>query len=123
MHETPAKRGKLGLKWKEQPERDAAGLALIAAKVKGGAMRPRLAMTDAFQYPGRTTFTANGACALHWLKDVGGQGALCELEHQEDGKHKRAAYRLTPLGRQVRDHLLASAPPNILGTEKDGAHV
>lgn len=77
----------------------------IAAKLSAGAKRACLRMTGEFQFPGKATFDANGAHALHWARKAGGRGSICERENLPDGKYKRAAFRLTPLGQQVRSIL------------------
>jgi hypothetical protein len=74
----------------------------IAAGLPGGARRACLAMTDQWQFCGKQTFNANGAWSLHWFKGGHGRGAIAEMELLKDGKWFRYAYRLTPLGLEVR---------------------
>lgn len=81
----------------------------IAAKLTAGAKRACLRMTGDWQFCGKATFDANGAWSLHWFKGVGGRGAIAEREFQKDGKWSRSAYRLTPLGLEVREVLRAIA--------------
>jgi len=81
-------------------------VAKIASGLTGGAARACKAMTDEWQFCGKATFNANGAWALHWAKGCGGRGAIAEREGQKDGKWSRDAYRLTPLGIAVRNHLI-----------------
>ena len=77
----------------------------LATKLGEGAKRACLGMTDQWQFCGKATFNANGAHSLHWAKTGLGRGAIAEREPQKDGKWSRDAYRLTPLGLAVRDHL------------------
>lgn len=79
--------------------------AAIARALPKGAARACMAMTGEYQFPGKATFSANGAWSLHWARGVGGRGALCEDTSLPEGKHKRAAYRLTPFGLAVREYL------------------
>ena len=74
----------------------------IAAKLSAGAKRACLRMTGDFQFPGKATFDANGAHALHWARKLGGRGAICERQNLPDGKYKRAAFRLNDKGLAVR---------------------
>jgi len=74
----------------------------IAKGLTNGAVKACVNMTAEYQFPGDKTFNANGAFALYWARDVGGRGSVCERENLPFGKYKRAAYRLTPLGLEVR---------------------
>lgn len=77
----------------------------LAGALPKGARAACLAMTDEWQFPGRNTFNANGAWSLHWARGMGGRGALAEMQARPHGKHKRYAYRLTPLGLSLREYL------------------
>lgn len=70
----------------------------IARLLTKGAVRACKRMSEEWQYPGRETFSANGAWFV-WLA-IGKQ--LCDRRITLG----RAQYRLTPLGLRVRDHLL-----------------
>lgn len=83
-------------------------IARIAEGLTAGAARACVRASDEWAFPGRSTFDANGVWALYNAKGVGGRGAIVERQLQPQGKHKREAYRLTPLGSLVRAHLLAS---------------
>lgn len=74
----------------------------IAGRLPKGAKRAALAMTADWQFSGKATFNANGAWSLHWTRGAGGRGAVAEMECQKDGKWPRYAYRLTPLGLEVK---------------------
>jgi len=77
--------------------------AAIAASLTKGAVKACLAMSREWQFPGKQTFDANGAHALHWKKR-GKPEAICETElqkHPADTRGKRCAYRLTTFGEQV----------------------
>jgi hypothetical protein len=87
------------------PDTEAARVAGIAAGLTAGAKRACRRMTADWQFCGKASFDANGAHALHWAKTGLGRGALAEREVQKDGKWSRYAYRLTPLGLRVRQHL------------------
>lgn len=87
---------------------DNNDIAGIAAKLPTGAKRACLRMTTSWAFPGKQTFEANGAHSLHWAKTGLGRGALAENELQRPDAAKRVsrrAYRLTPLGLQVKAHL------------------
>lgn len=81
----------------------------VAAGLTKGAAKACAAMTTDWQFPGKATFSANGAWALYWARGLPkGRGGLAEMEALKDGKARRKAYRLTPLGEAVRAHLTAS---------------
>jgi hypothetical protein len=82
-------------------------IADVAGRLTKGAAKACVRMTDAPQWPGRKTFDANGAWALHWARGCGGRGALCVMTNLPDGAFKRTAYSLTALGLAVRAHLIA----------------
>lgn len=84
-------------------------IAAIAEGLSEGAKRALMKMTGEWQFPGRSTFDANGAWALRWARGTGGR-VLCEREVQaaENRRGKRAAYRIASLGIAVRDHILRS---------------
>lgn len=78
----------------------------IAERLTKGAAKACIAMTAEWTFPGKATFTANGAHALRWHRSIGGTGILAEYAQMRDGpKRYRTAYRLTPLGEQVAAHL------------------
>jgi len=85
----------------------APSIQEIADKLSEAQRRATLAMTDEWQFCGRATFTAGGAHSLHWARIRLGRAALAERERRKDGKWSRDAYRLTPLGLEVRDYLLS----------------
>lgn len=72
---------------------------------KGAALAIAFAADD-WQFPSKTTFDSNGIWAAFIGRNVGGRGSLVERENRPCGKRKRAAYRLTPLGIEVRNALL-----------------
>lgn len=82
-----------------------AELRGLLAKMPAGAKRALLGMTTDWQFPGKTTFNANGAWSLHWTRGAGGRGAFCEMENRPAGRSKRGAYRLTLLGQHARASL------------------
>lgn len=84
-----------------EPQHSAAE---IVKRLPAGARRALLKMTDDWQFAGRYTFNANGAWSLHWTRGLGGRGILVEMANLPSGKHKRSAYRLTPLGMEARAH-------------------
>lgn len=81
----------------------------IAAKLTKGAAKACTVMTAEWQFPGSATFTANGAHALHWHRNIGGTGILAERCQLRDGPRRwRIAYRLTTLGEHVAAYLKES---------------
>lgn len=85
---------------------DPSRVAALAKRLPKGAARACLAMTDQWQFCGKSTFDANGAWSLD-RQGRRGRDALAESEAQKDGKWSRTAYRLTPLGLALRAHLAA----------------
>lgn len=77
----------------------------LARGLTEGAAKALLAMTDQWQFGGNKTFNANGAYALYWGRMSSCKGLFCDRELQRDGKWKRWAYRLTPLGLTLRAYL------------------
>lgn len=77
----------------------------MAKGLTKGAARAMLRMSAEWQFPGKQTFAANGAFALYWARTGLGRGALVEMGLMPHGKHKRYAYRLTPLGLLVKAEL------------------
>lgn len=75
-------------------------IAEVAGKLPAGSRRAVLAMTDKWQFCGKATFNANGAWNASWSAEEAVERML-----MKDGKWSRYAYRLTPLGIQLREYL------------------
>ncbi len=88
------------------PEQSERLLALVKGLAKG-SRKALLAMTDEWQFAGAKSFNAAGAHALEsYCRD------LAEHEFRKPGprtQYARPAWRLTPLGLALRDHLRARA--------------
>jgi hypothetical protein len=79
---------------------------VVAIKsIRRGAQLACLAMTSEPQFPGKRTFSSNGAWALHWAKIGHGRGALAQSELVPHRNARRAAYWLTPFGLAVQTRL------------------
>lgn len=89
------------------PSEDVRAIAGKLRRLKG-ARGACLAMTGEWQFCGKATFSAGGAHSLFWACGGYRNNPFVEIESQKDGKWSRYAYRLTPLGLAVRNHLKES---------------